>query len=232
MFWRDGVRGLRSSLWFEEGLADMADEAKLIAVKRAENGTAACRRLRQRGLIPGNVYGHKQAAVPITVPAEGLSAALATGHRLIHLDVDGTPDTVMIRELQWDAFGREMHHVDLLRIDPNEKITLDVPLETRGQAPGTLTGGHLEQPVRTVSVECLVAKIPDKIFVRIGNLQIGGSIYARDLELPDGVKLLTPGDLLILHVVQTKAPLPEELAAAAGAEPELIRKPTEKGEEE
>lgn len=203
----------------------MAEESKLLGSKRAENGTAACRRLRRSGKIPGNVYGHKQAAVPITVPADGLSSVLAAGHRLIDLDVDGAHESVMIRELQWDAFGREMHHVDFLRIDPNEKITLDVPLETRGQAPGTLTGGHLEQPVRIVSVECLVAKIPDKIFVRIGNLQIGGTIYARDLEMPDGVKLLTPGDLLILHVVQTKAPLPDELALAGAPEPELIRKP-------
>lgn len=208
----------------------MAVEVKLVGQKRSENGSNACRKLRKSGLIPANVYGHKESNAAISVPKEGIAAVLASGHRVIDLEVDGKSETAMIRELQWDAFGQELYHVDLQRIDPNEKIVLDVPLELRGQAPGTLKGGHIEQPVRHVTIECLVIQIPDTIQVRIGHLEVGGSIYARDLELGEGVRLLTPPDLLLLHVVQAKVSALAD-AVAAPAEPELIRKPAEKEEE-
>lgn len=208
----------------------MAVEVKLVGQKRSENGSNACRKLRKSGLIPANVYGHKEANAAISVPKEGIAAVLASGHRVIDLEVEGKSETAMIRELQWDAFGQEVYHVDLQRIDPNEKIVLDVPLELRGQAPGTLKGGHIEQPVRHVTIECLVIQIPDTIQVRIGHLEVGGSVYARDLELGEGVRLLTPPDLLLLHVVQAKVSALGD-AVAAPAEPELIRKPAEKEEE-
>ena len=209
----------------------MAVEVKLVGHKRTVSGSLACRKLRRQGQIPGNVYGHKEANEAISVSREGIAAVLASGHRVIDLDLDGKSETTMIRELQWDTFGKEVYHVDLQRIDPNERIELDVPLELRGQAPGTMKGGHIEQPVREVTIECLVIQVPDSIVVRIGNLEVGGSVYGRDLELPEGVKLITPEDLLLLHCVAASTGAADE-SAAAEAEPELIRKPTDKADSE
>src|SRR5689334_377052 len=104
----------------------MAVEVTLTGQKRSEKGSAACRRLRKTGKIPANVYGHKQDAEPITVTLDGMRAVLASGHKVIHLEVDGKAETAMIREMQWDAFGVDIQHVDLLRIDPNELVHLDV----------------------------------------------------------------------------------------------------------
>ncbi len=216
---------------FREGRVIMAVEASLVGEKRTQFGSSACRKLRKQGKIPANIYGHKEENIPISVPREAVQAAIASGHRVIDLNVEGKAEKAIFREIQWDAFGIEVQHIDLLRIDPNERVTLDLPLELRGQAPGTLKGGHIEQPVRHVTVEALVTQIPDTIIVRVGSLEIGGAVYGRDLDLPEGVTLLTPADLLLLHVVQAKeGPAPESMGGPA--EPELIRKPTEKSEDQ
>src|SRR5690242_10831707 len=128
----------------------MAVEVKLAAESRSRMGKAECRRMRREGKIPANVYGHNEPPAAVVVTREALKPVLQANARIIDLHLGGKEQTVMLREVQWDPFGREVQHLDLLRIDKNERIHISVPLDLRGQAPGTLAGGHLEQQVRSV----------------------------------------------------------------------------------
>jgi large subunit ribosomal protein L25 len=212
----------------------MAENAKLPLGKRTKLGSAECRRLRKQGLIPGNVYGHHQEPLAISVAEDQLGHIIATGARVVDIDIDGAVEKAMFRDVQWDTFGLHIQHFDLLRIDATERVTVDVPIELRGIAPGTLSGGVLEQHQRSLTIECLAFEIPTAIPVRIGALEIGGVIHVSDVEVPGNMKVLNPPDVVVVQIVQP-VEMPELVAAgeAGPAEPEVIgRKAEEAAEEE
>lgn len=213
----------------------MAVTGKMAVKKRSEQGSRDCRRLRDQGLVPGNMYGHKQAAIPLTVAAAELMPLIRGGARVLDVDLDGKTEKVLFREVQWDYLGKQVVHVDLLRVDPNEKLTLEVKVELKGTAPGTLSGGVLDHTLRTLHVECLAIQIPDSIVVKISTLEIGQALHVRDLEVPPNTRITNNPDAVVVRVAQPGA----EIEATAGgvgeegpAQPEVIgRKPAEEGEE-
>jgi large subunit ribosomal protein L25 len=201
----------------------MSKEAKLVVEPRTEMGSAACRRLRERGLVPGNVYGHDAAPVAVVMSSDVLRPILKSGVHVVDLEVSGKNDKAVIREVQWDIFGKEIRHIDLLRVDPNERVNITVPIELKGTAPGVMAGGILEQPLHQLTIDCLAYQIPDSIQLRITALQLGQSIYVRDLELPPGSHAHAQPDAIVVHVVKVQER--DIVAAEAGpAEPEVIGK--------
>jgi large subunit ribosomal protein L25 len=215
----------------------MADSVTLDAQKREGSGTRAAERLRKQGRIPAVVYGHKEATVSLSVGREDLLSALRHGARVVDLKTDGSAETALIREVQWDHLGKEVLHVDFARVSKDERIHVEVRIELRGIAPGVTAGGVLDQPLHAVEIECLAVSIPESIRVNVGELQMDGSIHVRDLHLPEGVVVLTDPDAVVVHVapkqVEPEA-APAAAPAAGAAEPELIGRKAgeEEGEEE
>jgi large subunit ribosomal protein L25 len=214
----------------------MAHIVTIPASNRPETGTSACRRLRRQGRIPANVYGHEQAPLAISLSGDDVQQLVTSGAHVVDLDIEGQTGKALIREVQWNTFSTRVQHVDFLRVDPNERVRVEVPVHLRGTAPGTLAGGILEQPLHNLHVECLAVDVPDAIEVRTGTLDVGSSIHVRDLtDLPAGVTISEPPDALIVHVVKLgKAALAaaEEAAVPGLTQPELIGREEKKGEEE
>jgi large subunit ribosomal protein L25 len=212
----------------------MAETVVLVAQERKDHGTRAARRLRKQGQVPGVIYGHKEATVPLAVPGDELTRAIRHGARIIDIKQGEAVQRALIKELQWDPLGHDILHVDFTRVSKDEKLELPVRVELRGTAPGVTGGGILSQALHELTVECLPDSIPDSIRVNIGNLQIGDVIHIRDLTLPPGVAIKADADAV---VVQITAPVAEAEAAAAPAaetaEPEVIgRAKTEEAEGE
>lgn len=213
----------------------MSDIAKLAAEPRTTTGSRASRKFRKQGRIPAVVYGHKEEVAHVTVNAEELDRAIRVLHaRTFQLTIGAKTDTVLIKELQWDHLGKEMVHVDFERRSLTELVRVPVPVELRGM-PKATGGGVLEQPLHTLHVECQLGSIPDSIRVDITNLTLGEPIHVKELAVPEGVKVLDPGEAV---VVQLKLPGVEAVAAPAvegeAAEPEVLtaKKPKEGEEEE
>jgi large subunit ribosomal protein L25 len=200
----------------------MSADALLTATNRSKLGSAESRRLRWAGRIPANVYGHKQPVQSVTVGETELNSLIRGGVRVVDLDVDGKHDKAVIKDIQWDAMGSEIIHVDLFRVDPNERVNVDVPIELKGTAPGVLSGGVLEQPIHHVQIDVLAYEIPSVITVKIGALGLGQAIYVRDLPLPKSAHVHTPADAIIVHVVQVNTRALD--AVASPAEPEVVGK--------
>lgn len=200
----------------------MSKEAKLVVKQRTEQGSAACRRLRWNGQVPGNIYGHNAPPVSVVIGLEALTPVLTSGAKVVDVELDGKVDKAVVREIQWDIFGRTITHFDLLRVDPNERVNIVVPLELKGTAPGVLSGGVLEHVMHTITIDCLAYQIPDSIPVRIQSLELGKSIHVSDLVLPEGSHAHAPPEAIVVHVVQAK--VQEEVAAAAPLEPEVVGK--------
>jgi len=208
----------------------MSQIVKVSGKSRTSLGSAAARRLRRQGLIPCNVYGHKQESKAVAVEGSSLSGMVRSGSRIVDLEIDGTPEKVLVKDVQWDTYSSEVVHVDFLRVDMDEKVHLEVPLQLRGTSPGVTAGGVLEITHHVVHVECLAIQVPDFIPVRIGSLNIGGAVHVKDLQdVPEGVTILTPPEVVLVHVVEAKAaPAVEAAPASEGAEPALVNPPKEK----
>jgi len=209
----------------------MAEE--LTVEIRQSRGKHNSRRLRAAGSIPAVLYGHGKETVALSVPAEQLDAAVRHGGRLVTL-AGAVDEDAIIRELQWDAWGSHVLHVDFTRVSQHEKLEVDVALELRGEAPGVKEGGLVEQLIHEVHLECEAAAIPDKLDVNINQLGLGESITAGGLELPPSARLLDAPETVIVHCSEPVKELEEEAAAAGEAEPEVIgrKKEEEEGDEE
>ena len=201
----------------------MADVATLNCEVREKAGTAESRRIRKRGMVPANLYGHQEAAVMISVDHDSIKSMVYSGVHVFELSGAAT-DLAMMREIQWDTFGTKLLHVDLLRVDRNEKVELDVPVEVKGTAPGVLAGGLLETPHHLLKVECAAYMIPSTIQVRVSELQVGDAIHVSDLEMPTGVVCLNdPGDVVV-QIVAAKEVSDDDLQTQdeGGAQPKLV----------
>ncbi|HEX5105160.1 MAG TPA: 50S ribosomal protein L25 [Pirellulaceae bacterium] len=202
--------------------------------RREKIGSANTRRLRKTGVIPAVLYGHGEATLSLSVPADALLGVIRHGQKLVTLQGDAA-DAAFIKAVQWDVWGKDVLHVDLLRVSETELVETTVRIELRGTAPGISEGGIIEHLVHEIEIDCPAASVPDKITVMINELHLDGSIAASDVKLPEGAKLLSDPDAIIVHCI--KPHVAEETPAAGVAEPgavepELIRKEkAEEGEE-
>jgi large subunit ribosomal protein L25 len=204
--------------------------------KNKGTGTRVARRLRAQGRIPAILYGHKQVPVPITLSHDSVWEMIKKSTHLAELNLGGTTEMALVRDVQWDHLGKEILHLDFARVSADESIEVEVRLDLRGSAPGVAEGGILEQLVHTVSVTCRAIAIPEAIRVDVSNLHLNQSLHVRDLTgLPEGVTINADPEQLLMHVT-TRAAAPEptaapEAEAEAAAQPEVI-KPERKEKEE
>ena len=204
--------------------------AVLNATVRTEVGSNAVKQVRKAGRIPAVLYGHGEQNVNLSLAGDEVSALIRHGGKLVDLKGD-VADTALIRDVQWSTFGTDVLHVDLARVSAEELVRVTVPVEVKGTAAGTREGGVVELVVHDVEVECSAATIPDKIEVRVHELQVGDSLKAGDIVLPEGMRLLADPDMIIVHCVG-RAEEEEEIAAAEAEEPEVIGRKGKAEEEE
>jgi large subunit ribosomal protein L25 len=199
---------------------------------RKSHGKRNNQRLRRDGKVPAVLYGHGEECVSLALAADQLEASLRHGAKV--LDLDGAASgKALLQDVQWDTFFQHVLHVDLLRVRAGEKVTVEVPIELKGESPGASNGGVIEQMLHSVEIEVELDLIPEKLHVNVNKLDIGGELKVRDIiDVPVGAKVLADEDDLIVHCVMPAAE--EELEAAAegaAAEPEVIGKGKEEEEE-
>ncbi|TXT33383.1 MAG: large subunit ribosomal protein L25 [Planctomycetota bacterium] len=199
-------------------------ETKLVAQPRTKLGTSANRRLRASGMVPGNIYGHKQDPISVSFSAKEAAALVNSTHRVVDLELNGKTETAILRETQWDAYHKQLWHVDFMRVDANERVKADVDVVLRGTSAGALAGGILEQPLHMLHVDCLAINIPEAIFIKVQSLQIGEAIHVKELDIPQGVTVLNNPDAIVVRVIQPIVVEAVSTEAAAPAEPEVIKK--------
>lgn len=211
----------------------MAETKTLEIHKREGRGSRLAAKLRKQGRVPAVVYGHKEETLSIAIDHKPLLEAIRHGVRVVEINTDKGTETAQIVEVQWDHLGKDILHIDLKRVDKDERIHVHVPIELKGIAPGVTAGGQLDQPIHTLHIECLALAIPDSIRVNIGELQVEQAIHVKDLKLPENVTALADPDAIVVHVIQKQAEAEPAAEAAGAAEPEVItRKKSEEEEAE
>ena len=195
----------------------------LQVTERNELGKRHTRRLRRAGFLPAVLYGKGNEARSLSVPAEQVAMTVRHGSKLVELQ-GSESGTALIQELQWDTFSTHVLHLDLLRVDATERVSLTVPVEIRGSAPGEKEGGVVEHLLHELEIEATVQSLVDRIEVSVNELQVNQSMTIGDLQdVPDGVTIVTDAKTTVVQcMVPIERPDEDDVAAATGAEPELI----------
>jgi large subunit ribosomal protein L25 len=195
-------------------------------------GSKDAAKLRKKGQIPAVVYGHKKEPASIVLDAKSFREGLQRGHRLVEVEIDKKNETLLIKEVQYDYLGTDIIHVDLMRVDVTEMVRVTVPIELKGTAKGAAEGGMVESHTGNLEIECRVTQIPEKIVVSVKEMALGDAIHVKDIQLPEGVKLISSPELLVAtcHLV-AEVKTTEELEAEMPAAPEVITAAKEEPEE-
>lgn len=170
-------------------------QTEVIAAKRDLQGKGASRRLRRAGKVPAVVYGGEKGAQAIELDHNSIFHQLR--HEAFHasiltLNVDGSKESVLLRDFQMHPFRPIVMHVDFQRVDKDQKLHIKVPLHfvNADIAPGVkLSGGIVSHVLTEVDVACLPADLPEFIEVDLADLAAGHSIHLADLKLPKGVEI-------------------------------------------
>jgi large subunit ribosomal protein L25 len=192
-------------------------DLKIVAEKRTQFGKGAARKIRRDHKIPAVMYGHGAEPVHITLPGHDTMMALKTANALLSVDIEGRKELVIPKAVQRDALKGFIKHVDLLAVKLGEKVTVEVAVHTEGElAPGPFL---LENVLSTLTVEAEATHIPEYVEVSVEGAEVGHQVFARDLQLPSGSRVLLDDDVLVVNV--THAPTAEEVESElAGAEAE------------
>jgi len=127
-----------------------------------------------------------------------LVEGLHHGHRLMDVQIGRKKQKVIVKDLQYDYLGKDIIHVDLMRVDITELIKVTVPIELKGTAQGTHEGGIIEEHVDHLEIECRVTDIPESIIVLVKDVGVGGSVHAGDIALGEGIKLISDASMLLV----------------------------------
>ncbi|MFT3801928.1 MAG: 50S ribosomal protein L25/general stress protein Ctc [Burkholderiaceae bacterium] len=172
---------------------------KVVATSRKLQGTGASRRLRRSGYTPGIIYGGSAEPAAITIEHNPLYHSLrveAFHSSILDMELDGKPEKVLLRAVQWHAFKPLVLHVDFQRVDADQKIQMKVPLHFVNQEISPAVKLHsalVNHVVNEIEVHCLPADLPSFIEVDLANLEVGKAVHLSSIKLPEGVTPITHG---------------------------------------
>jgi large subunit ribosomal protein L25 len=184
---------------------------------RTKTGTGVSRRLRNADMVPGVVYGKGVDPVAVSIKSRELQQAISGAggqNNLITLVGGGSLDQniAIVADIQRDPIKRTFKHVDLHRINPNEKLRLTVPVVLTGTAIGVKEGGLLDLAHHELHIECLPGNIPDSIIIDVTDLKIAHSIHISEIQLPEGITIIGQPKVPVVSVLGRAK---EEAPAAA-----------------
>lgn len=206
-------------------------DAKITVQNRDLKGSANARRLRRDGWVPGVIYRDGAEARPVSLPKHEFEQLLhhhTSEHVMIRIEIGGKEESVLLKEVQHDAMTGGVEHVDLQEVAMDKKLHIEVPVELIGEAEGVKNqGGVLDHLLHEIEISCFPADIPESINVDVSAMKLGDILTVKDIRIDASkITILVDGEVGVAAVSLPKVaeePAAEEGAAAAGAEPEVIR---------
>ena len=202
----------------------MSNETPQIKVELREKlGTRYAKRLRKGGRLPASIYGAGSDPISVSVDEKEIIRHLHLGSHVMELDNgDGSPATVLVKELQFGYLGDNVIHVDFARVNLTQIVIVNAKLEITGKPTKASDAGAMLEIIRPeIEIECMVKDIPGTIPVDLNTVEEVFTIG--DLQLPDGVKATLDEARHIAHVTIVKEEEEEEVEGAEGeTTPEVI----------
>ncbi len=209
----------------------MRKDITIAAEPRATRGKNEARRLRVQLRIPAVVYGIGKDPVAVSVSPKEVNKILHSSsgvNTIFNLDITGVENSpVMVVDWQHDPIRNNLLHIDMKRIDLSKRLTVKVPVHTTGDPIGVKQqGGLYEIITREIEIECLPDEIPEHFEINVADMTLGQSLRASQVELSGSMKLVSPAEQVISHVIAVRGAAEETAAEgeAKAAEPEVVKK--------
>ena len=214
----------------------MSEQVSLAASERQSEGKSANRNLRRSGYIPGVLYGGKDEPKKISIMEKDIVkateiAGFAT--QILQISMDGKDVDVVVKEIQRHPATSRVLHADFMRVDPDSKITLVVPIRTLNDESCIgvkVGGGQVNHLINDIEISCLASNLPEQLEIDVQEMDIGDTVSLSEIKLPEGVEITIlqqdeDRDQAVVSVTETREMIIEE------EEEELELEEGEEGEE-
>ena len=209
----------------------MSEQVNLNAESREVEGKSSSRQLRRAGSVPAVIYGGKEEPLRISILEKDIAKAseipgFAT--QILSISISGKEQNVIVKEIQRHPATERVLHADLMRVDPDTKISISVPVRFINEESCVgvkMHGGAISRLINDIDITCLASNLPEYIEVDVEALDIGDSIFLSALNLPEGVEIPS----LALGEDRDQAVVSVAEAKILEIEPEIVE--PEEGEE-
>ena len=185
----------------------------ITAENRTNLGKKGTRAVRAEGKIPCVLYGSGDP-LHFTVPAKSVKSLVYTpDFKVADISIDGGTRQAIVKDIQFHPVSEAIQHIDFLSMVEGTPIKVELPVRFSGVSPGVKSGGKLQQSMRRVKVKANPENLTEDLKVDIGSLQLGQSVRVRDIEVPEGVEIMSAEATPIATVI-----IPRALRSAATAE--------------
>ena len=173
----------------------MSEQVNLNAENREVEGKSSSRQLRRAGSVPAVIYGGKEEPLRISILEKDIAKAseipgFAT--QILSISISGKEQNVIVKEIQRHPATERVLHADLMRVDPDTKISISVPVRFINEESCVgvkMHGGAISRLINDIDITCLASNLPEYIEVDVEALDIGDSIFLSALNLPEGVEI-------------------------------------------
>lgn len=196
----------------------MTDTIALQGEVRTEFGKGVARRMRVAQQIPATIYAGGAEPAFIALPMRETTLALRRTNALFTISFGDEKRTAVVKDVQRNPVKRIVEHIDFYEVKAGEKIEVEVPVFVEGTPKG---GAIAVVDAQELKVRADVSNLPERIVVSVEGLQDGDNIFARDLELPEGVELdiADPEESVVTIEIPQEDPADFETAEPADAVP-------------
>ena len=173
----------------------MSEQVNLNAVGRETDGKSSSRQLRRNGSVPAVIYGGDKDPLRISILEKDITKASEVpgfATQILNINLSGDEQNVIVKEIQRHPATQRVLHADLLRVNPDTKISLSVPVRFINEdicIGVKMHGGAISRLINNIDINCLASNLPEYLEVDVAELDVGDSVFLSSLNLPEGVEI-------------------------------------------
>jgi len=211
----------------------MSEQVNLNATGRETDGKSSSRRLRRAGSVPAVIYGGDKDPIRISILEKDIAKASEVpgfATQILSVNLSGEEENVIVKEIQRHPATQRVLHADLLRVNPDTKISLSVPVRFINEeicVGVKMHGGAISRLINNIDINCLASNLPEYLEVDVAELDVGDSVFLSSLDLPEGVEIPS----LALGEDRDQAVVSITEAKVLDVEPEIVESADEEGDE-
>lgn len=211
----------------------MSQQVNLNATGRETDGKSSSRRLRRAGSVPAVIYGGDKDPIRISILEKDIAKASEVpgfATQILSVNLSGEEQNVIVKKIQRHPATQRVLHADLLRVNPDTKISLSVPVRFINEeicVGVKMHGGAISRLINNIDINCLASNLPEYLEVDVAELDVGDSVFLSSLDLPEGVEIPS----LALGEDRDQAVVSITEAKVLDVEPEVVESADEEGDE-
>ena len=210
----------------------MSQQVNLNATGRETDGKSSSRRLRRAGSVPAVIYGGDKDPIRISILEKDIAKASEVpgfATQILSVNLSGEEQNVIVKEIQRHPATQRVLHADLLRVNPDTKISLSVPVRFINEeicVGVKMHGGAISRLINNIDINCLASNLPEYLEVDVAELDVGDSVFLSSSDLPEGVEIPS----LALGEDRDQAVVSITEAKVLDVEPEVVESADEEGD--